>query len=83
MGLRRRATSTTSIDASPDKSFRIIGRAHGFAHDYSHADLLLGLHAPDDVYPVIFDWLEQHRMRKTKTRKPRTRSRRNRLQLVP
>lgn len=49
--------------ASPDKAFRIIGRQHGDAHDYSHADLILGLHAPDDVYPVIFNWLEAHRQR--------------------
>jgi len=47
--------------ASRDKSFRIIGRDYGFAHDYSHADLILGLHAPDDVYPVVLDWFERHR----------------------
>jgi pimeloyl-ACP methyl ester carboxylesterase len=47
--------------AASDKQFRIIGRGHGAAHDYSHADLVLGLHAPDDVYPVILEWLEAHR----------------------
>ena len=47
--------------ASRDKVFRIIGKQHGFARDYSHADLILGLHAPDDVYPVILNWLEKHR----------------------
>jgi pimeloyl-ACP methyl ester carboxylesterase len=47
--------------ASPDKTFRIIGKAQGFAHDYSHADLILGLHAPEDVYPVVLQWLEAHR----------------------
>ena len=49
---------------SRDKVFRIVDRKHGFAHDYSHADLVLGLHAPDDVYPVVFEWLEAHRGRK-------------------
>lgn len=44
-----------------DKAFRIIGTEYGDAHDYSHADLILGLHAPDDVYPVIGEWLEAHR----------------------
>ena len=44
-----------------DKAFRVIGTDHGCAHDYSHADLILGLHAPDDVYPVIVDWLDTHR----------------------
>jgi poly[(R)-3-hydroxyalkanoate] polymerase subunit PhaC len=47
--------------ASRDKVFRIIGQEYGFAHDYSHADLVLGLHAPDDVYPVILEWLDAHR----------------------
>ena len=47
--------------ASPDKVFRVIGTEHGDAHDYSHADLVLGLHAPDDVYPVVHQWLEAHR----------------------
>ncbi len=46
---------------SRDKAFRVIGRATGAAHDYSHADLILGLHAPDDVYPLIADWLEARR----------------------
>ncbi len=47
--------------SSKDKAFRIIGKHYGEAHDYSHADLILGLHAPDDVYPVIVDWLDAHR----------------------
>jgi pimeloyl-ACP methyl ester carboxylesterase len=46
---------------SRDKAFRIIGKEHGFAHDYSHVDLILGLHAGDDVFPLIHDWLEAHR----------------------
>jgi len=49
--------------ASPDKVFRVIGRAQGSARNYSHADLVLGLYSPDDVYPVILDWLEAHRAR--------------------
>jgi hypothetical protein len=47
--------------ASRDKAFRIIGKQQGCAHDYSHADLILGLHAPADVYPVILQWLDAHR----------------------
>ncbi len=47
--------------ASRDKAFCVAGTEHGFAHDYSHADLILGLHAPDDVYPVILKWLDAHR----------------------
>lgn len=47
--------------ASHDKEFRVMGQAYGCARNYSHADLVLGLYAPDDVYPVILDWLEAHR----------------------
>lgn len=47
--------------SSSDKEFRVIGRATGATNDYSHADLILGLHAPDDVYPVIRQWLDRHR----------------------
>ena len=57
--------------ASRDKAFRVIGRAHGFAHDYSHADLILGQHAPDDVYPVVRDWLDAHRRRSATGRRRR------------
>lgn len=46
---------------SADKEFRIIGREHGFRSDYSHADLVLGRHAPDDVFPLVYAWLERHR----------------------
>lgn len=52
--------------ASRDKAFRVIGKEHGFAHDYSHADLVLGKHAPDDVYPLILEWLDARRERTPK-----------------
>lgn len=55
--------------ASRDKAFRVIGTEHGCARDYSHADLILGLHAPDDVYPVILEWLEAHRTAKPRGRR--------------
>lgn len=57
--------------ASRDKVFRIVGRAHGAARNYSHADLILGRYAPDDVYPIIGEWLDRHRERET----PRARGR--------
>lgn len=47
--------------SAEDKEFRVIGREQGFRCDYSHADLVLGLNAPDDVYPLIYQWLESHR----------------------
>lgn len=49
--------------ASKEKAFRIVGQAHGCARNYSHADLILGLHASDDIFPVILEWLEGRRSR--------------------
>lgn len=73
--------------SSPAKEFRIVGKKHGAKHNYSHADLILGLHAPDDVYPIILRWLEKQR----RNRSPRRRSSKRaatkrpapRLQVVP
>lgn len=47
--------------SSRDKEFHVVGRATGAKNDYSHADLILGLHAPEDVYPLIRRWLDRHR----------------------
>ncbi|GIW43651.1 MAG: hydrolase [Candidatus Binatia bacterium] len=46
---------------SKDKAFVVIGKKTGATNNYAHADLILGLHAPVDVYPVICRWLEAHR----------------------
>jgi len=47
--------------SSPEKRFRVIGREQGFSNDYSHVDLVLGLKAPDEVYPLVHEWLEERR----------------------
>jgi len=49
---------------SSDKEFRIIGIDQGFRTDYSHADLVLGRHAPDDIFPLVYNWLERHRVQR-------------------
>lgn len=46
---------------SPHKEFKVVGKAQGFSNDYSHVDLVLGLHAPDEVYPLVHAWLEARR----------------------
>lgn len=46
---------------SEDKSFFIAGHAAGLAHEYSHVDLVLGLHAPDEIYPHVLEWLDEHK----------------------
>lgn len=60
--------------ASSDKAFRVVGRAYGAARNYSHADLILGRHAPDDVYPIVGEWLERHRGRALPGRRRRLRA---------
>ena len=47
--------------ASADKQFRVIGTAYGCERDYCHADLVLGRYAPIDVYPLVTQWLDEHR----------------------
>ncbi len=42
-----------------DVTFRVAGRATGFAADYGHLDLPLGDHAAAEVYPLIVDWLRE------------------------
>jgi pimeloyl-ACP methyl ester carboxylesterase len=68
---------------SPDKGFRIIGKDYGFAHNYGHADLILGLHAPTDVYPVIHDWLEAHRLPAARAKRDNVRSLRSKATEAP
>jgi len=46
--------------SSEEKAFRIFGLAFDARSDYGHLDLMLGLHAPNDVYPVIRKWLKRH-----------------------
>jgi pimeloyl-ACP methyl ester carboxylesterase len=43
---------------SDDKRYVEAGHAGGFAHEYSHVDLVLGRHAPDEIYPLLADWLD-------------------------
>jgi len=49
---------------SSDKTLFVAGHAAGLAHEYSHVDLVLGRHAPDEIYPVVTDWLDVHRPRR-------------------
>jgi pimeloyl-ACP methyl ester carboxylesterase len=46
---------------APDKTFWVAGHASGLPHEYSHVDLVLGRHAPDEIYPVVTQWLDEHK----------------------
>lgn len=36
------------------------GTRWGHRHEYGHGDLLIGLHAPAEVYPVVREFIERH-----------------------
>ena len=38
----------------------IMGKESGRREDYGHVDLLLGMHATEEVFPKILEWLQQH-----------------------
>lgn len=44
---------------SPEKDFFEIGRATGAGREYDHLDLVLGNDAPDEVFPLVVDWLSR------------------------
>lgn len=46
--------------ASGDVEYFLAGKAQGFRADYGHGDLVLGRHAPDEIFPRIESWLRRH-----------------------
>jgi homoserine acetyltransferase len=44
---------------SADKTFVCVGTESGFRVDYGHDDLLAGLAAPAEVFPLIAAWLAE------------------------
>jgi pimeloyl-ACP methyl ester carboxylesterase len=40
-----------------EKQFLVLGRANGSRHDYSHADMILSQHAPEEVFEPITRFL--------------------------
>lgn len=46
--------------SSKDVTLRVMGRAQGCRSDYGHGDLVIGPHAPDEVFPLVAEWLEAH-----------------------
>jgi predicted alpha/beta hydrolase len=45
---------------SEDVTLRVMGRSHGSRVEYGHGDLIIGDHAPDEVFPLVGDWLAAH-----------------------
>jgi len=38
----------------------ILGKASGCVEEYGHVDLMVGLRAENEVFPVILQWLTDH-----------------------
>jgi pimeloyl-ACP methyl ester carboxylesterase len=66
-GARDRLTPPADLErlvdrvGSSDKTFWVAGHVSGLSHEYSHVDLVLGRHAPDEIYPVVTEWLDDHK----------------------
>lgn len=46
---------------SEDKQWVLAGRDAGFSSDYGHLDLTAGIHAPDEIFPLVAAWVTDHR----------------------
>lgn len=44
---------------TPDLRLRLMGRRWGDAADYGHVDLLVGRAAPEEVFPLLLDFIEE------------------------
>jgi hypothetical protein len=44
--------------SSAQKRYREFGLRSGDSADYGHVDLIFGRRAPDEVFPVISEWIE-------------------------
>ena len=45
--------------SSPQKRYREFGTRSGDSTDYGHVDLIFGRRAPEEVFPVIGEWIER------------------------
>ncbi|MFN3603200.1 MAG: alpha/beta fold hydrolase [Leptonema sp. (in: bacteria)] len=52
--------------SSKIKKFVIAGKRYGFKEDYGHLCLTVGEFAPEEIFPIILDWLEKYGTEKKK-----------------
>lgn len=51
-------SAAVALVRGADVRYREMGTRFGDRIDYGHVDLLLGVHAPDEVYPQVMDFVE-------------------------
>lgn len=54
------AVKPAYLSLAGDKRFFIAGTEQGFAYDYGHCDLTIGERAPEELWPELHRWFEQH-----------------------
>jgi pimeloyl-ACP methyl ester carboxylesterase len=54
------AEATVAVLGSAERRLVVLGPAHGCAEHYGHFDIIVGRHAPTEVYPLLYDWLHRH-----------------------
>ena len=65
-GTADRIATPTSVAAVVDRlggrdvRWRQFGTLHGEGSDYGHLDLLIGRHAPEDIYLPVLDFCREH-----------------------
>jgi predicted alpha/beta hydrolase len=47
-----------------DHQYKVMGKSTGYKHDYGHNDILTHVDAPNDVYPVVLDFMNQRNLSK-------------------
>lgn len=52
--------------SSSIKKFIIAGKRYNFKEDYGHLCLTVGEYAPEEIFPIIWNWLEKYGMEKPK-----------------
>lgn len=50
--------ATCDAVGSSDKQFVLCSRAQGMRVNYGHFDLVIGREAPDEIYPLVGNWLD-------------------------
>jgi hypothetical protein len=44
-----------------DKTLVVVGRERGDRQEYGHGDLIFGARAPDELFPIVANWLDARR----------------------
>jgi pimeloyl-ACP methyl ester carboxylesterase len=54
------AAQAYALSGATEKTWVEASKSAGFSADYGHGDLLVGLHTPTEIYPIISNWIKAH-----------------------